>query len=281
MSEQDHGPDAELTPAEPAPDDAAARRRRWPLVVGALGIVAVVLIALPVVSTLQPAYYKRYPSLHTRMQNWRVSTHARVACSGCHVDPGAAGLLRFAGKAIPAFYSQLLEGPKPTNLLSTPSRAACQKCHTSYRQVSANGDLLIPHKAHVEVLGVKCATCHKDLVHSSNSRGYNSPEMSMCLAQCHDGTQATKQCADCHTRKHVPDSHRKKNWLQVHSAMAGTTDCGACHAWSPDFCKECHSKRPKAHVGNWKKNHAVPAKARGDKGCLVCHDKKFCKECHD
>ena len=105
------------------------------------------------------------------MENWQVSTHAKIPCSGCHVDPGMGGFLSFAGRSIPAFYSQLIYGPKPTNVLRIPNRQACQKCHTSYRQVSPNGDLLIPHRAHVEVLKLNCPVCHKNLVHSVNTQG--------------------------------------------------------------------------------------------------------------
>jgi len=57
-------------------------------------------------------------------------------------------------------------------------------------------------------------------------------------------------------------------------------DCAQCHDWTPDYCAACHQKRPASHAGNWKKNHKVAAKARGEKGCLVCHDQAFCKECH-
>lgn len=256
-------------------------KRRWPLVATAVALGVVVVLTLPVISTLQPRYYERYPGLKSRMQNWRTSTHARIPCWGCHVDPGVAGFVKFGAKSFPAFYSQLIYGPKPTNLFDVPGRSACQKCHTSYRQVSANGDLLIPHRAHVEVLKVNCATCHKDLVHSKNSEGYNAPEMSMCLAECHDGKQASNKCADCHTRKHVPDNHRGKDWLQTHSTVVASVDCGECHAYTPDYCNECHLKRPASHAGNWKKDHKTAVGQRGEKGCLVCHGQKFCKDCHD
>lgn len=262
-------------------DNKRPLRRRIP-VKSLIAIALIILIGLPIYSTLQPRYYERYPGLGDRMENWRVSTHARIPCSGCHVDPGVAGLATFAVRAIPAFYSQLIQGPHPDNLLETPDREACQKCHTSYRQVSANGDLLIPHRAHVEVLEVNCPTCHRDLVHTANEAGYNSPRMSMCLEKCHDGKQASNECLDCHTRKHVPANHKSEDWLQVHSAKTDSEDCGSCHGWTPDFCDECHTKRPASHVGNWKKGHKDRVADRGEKGCAVCHDgRKFCKECHD
>ncbi|TLM99357.1 MAG: hypothetical protein FDZ75_00245 [Actinobacteria bacterium] len=262
------------------PDTPRPRYGRRIAVVIAVFVLAALVV--PVFAMLQPRYYERYPSLDARMDNWRASTHAKVPCSGCHVDPGPLGFARFSVKAIPAFYSQLILGPKSQNLFEVPDQQACRKCHTTYRRVSSNGDLLIPHRAHVVVLKLNCAVCHQNLVHSKNTRGYNKPEMRMCLATCHDGTKASNKCVDCHTRKQVPDGHRSKDWLETHSAMAEKVDCGRCHAFTPDYCSDCHAKRPASHKANWKQGHAAAAKARGTKGCLVCHGgARFCKECHD
>lgn len=254
--------------------------RRWPWILGGIALFVVFALVLPVFSTLQPAYYARYDNTRLRMQNWRTSTHAKVGCAECHVDPGAAGFLTFAARSVPAFYSQLVFGPTDTNLLKSPTIAACQKCHTAYRQVSPAGDLLIPHRAHVEVLKVNCATCHKNLVHSKNAAGYNRPEMQTCLKQCHDGTKASNECIDCHTQKQTPASHREKGWLETHASQTESVNCAKCHEWSPDYCKECHKKRPATHAGNWKTDHKERAKTRA-KGCLFCHGEAFCKKCHD
>ncbi len=249
----------------------------WLLI--AVVVLMIGVIALPVFSTLQPAYYERYPVLAPRMAQWEHSTHSRISCAGCHMDPGVGGAARFAARAVPAFYSQLFQGPSQTNLLQAPSRAACQKCHTAYRKVSPGGDLRIPHRAHVEVLKMECVTCHKDLVHSLSRRGYNRPEMETCI-ECHDGETASNRCTECHTRKQVPAGHKKPDWLKVHGSKAKTEDCGACHDWTPDYCADCHQRRPASHVGNWKTGHGPEAKARGE-GCLVCHGgEKFCKKCH-
>jgi hypothetical protein len=271
--------DEELPVEGDRPEASAKRKLRFPIK-SFVALVVIVLLVLPVFSTLQPGYYERYPDLQVRMDNWRKSTHARISCAACHVNPGPMGFLIFAAKSIPAFYSQMIFGPKPTNLLTVPDRSACQKCHTGYRKVSTNGDLLIPHRAHVEVLKINCPTCHRNLVHSLNAQGFNKPEMSMCLKTCHDGVKATNQCNKCHTRKEVPDSHRRKDWLQVHSTMTKTIDCGQCHAWAPDYCRECHQNRPASHAGNWKKLHQYRAKKEGTKGCIFCHGEAFCKKCH-
>lgn len=251
---------------------------KWVLI--GLAVAVVLGIGLAVFSTLQPDYYRRYPALAERMDNWKDSTHSKVSCGQCHIHPGIGGFVSFAAQAVPAFYSQLLSGPDTTNLLQAPARVACEKCHTTTRSVAPSGDLLIPHRAHVEVLGMECVTCHKDLVHSLNRRGFNRPEMELCLEQCHNGDKASNECADCHTRKNVPPSHAAADWLQAHGAAAAFEDCESCHSWTPDYCATCHQQRPASHVGNWKSGHGPAALARGE-GCTVCHGgEEFCAQCH-
>lgn len=254
------------------------KRRLRLLAVAAVALAVVLAAVVPVVSMLQPGYYRRYADLAQRMDHWQNSTHSRISCAQCHIEPGIGGFSAFAVNAIPAFYSQLGSGPDATNLLKPPSKAACHKCHTGYRSVSPSGDLLIPHRAHVEVLDMQCVTCHKNLVHSLNKRGFNRPEMELCL-QCHDGDTASNVCAGCHTRKNAPETHSQPDWLQLHG-KAASEECASCHDWTPDYCTQCHEQRPASHVGNWKTGHAASAQTRGD-GCLVCHDRKeFCDRCH-
>jgi hypothetical protein len=214
------------------------------------------------------------------MENWRTSTHAKIECWECHVEPGAVGFLVFSVKAFPAYYSQLVRGPSEENLFTTPDRDACQRCHTTFRDVSSSGDLLMPHKAHVDALDINCPVCHEELVHVVSEQGRNTPEMEICL-ECHDGEQASAECQACHTRKNVPEDHLREDWLEVHADMVDVVDCGECHAWSPDYCADCHAERPASHAGNWKKDHQYPALERGPSGCLTCHTEENCKECHD
>lgn len=274
-----------MTPIDESPSvrgdilDKKPPTRRGPLAIVAVAVLAAVLLVLPVFSTLQPGYYQRYPGVRDSVDQWRESTHGRMTCAGCHVDPGASGFLSFAARSVPAFYSQLVRGAEKNNLLRAPDNVACQKCHTSYRQVSPDGDLLIPHRAHVEILKIRCASCHRKLVHTSNVHGANRPKMTMCLDRCHDGKRATNKCVKCHTRKHVPESHSRPDWLKVHSTESKKIDCGRCHAWAPDFCKRCHKNRPSTHAGNWKKRHSIRA-SKSSKGCMFCHEASFCKRCH-
>lgn len=268
--------------ASPARDRAPRWRRRRSILLAA-AVLLVLATQVPPISVTQLGYYERYPSLSERMNNWRHSTHARMSCVACHVEPGTAGAMRFWAKAMPAFYSQVLSGVKDDNVLDVPSQQACRKCHTTYRRVSASGDLLVPHRAHVELVKIDCAVCHKDLVHSSNRDGFNQPEMSTCMNLCHDGTKATDMCQKCHTRKQVPVSHKRSDFLQVHNTLTEEINCGQCHGWSPDYCKQCHTKRPRSHTGVWKQGHQVRANKRGIKGCVFCHEGgiEYCMKCHD
>jgi uncharacterized protein (DUF39 family) len=78
-------------------------------------------------------------------------------------------------------------------------------------------------------------------------KGFNKPEMSTCLDLCHDGVQATAECVKCHTRKNVPESHKAKNWLQVHAEAAKTVDVVTTATFGPMCSSGCfinfgHSK---------------------------------------
>lgn len=180
------------------------------------------------------------------------------------------------------FYGQFLGRDLDVGIFTAPSRQVCLKCYTTTRMVSASGDLLIPHRAHVVILNLNCTTCHGKLVHWPNPKGLNRPPMVGCLTRCHDGRKAPNSCSKCHTEKAAPDSHKAPDWLPTHGQKTGLIKCGTCHGWAPDLCKACHSNKPAStHVGNWKKLHQVRARERG-KGCLVCHGgKKFCLNCHD
>jgi hypothetical protein len=269
--------DEPLSASGEAPAHPKSRRRL--LIGAAVLLVVAVMLVLPGISTLQPQYYERYPDVREAVALWETSTHSRMSCGSCHIEPGFVAHVAFGFKSVPAFYSQLIQGPSETNLLGAPPSEACLRCHTLSRAVSADGDVRIPHRAHIEILGVECVACHLELVHYESPLGLNRPPMTMCMEQCHDGERAGQECDKCHTRKNVPDDHRQPQWLEVHREESEKQDCGGCHAWTPDFCDECHKDRPRSHEGNWKKLHAPRATEKSD-GCSFCHDDQFCLDCH-
>ena len=253
------------------------RKRR--LIVVAVLAVLIIVAGVPMYSARQSEYYGNFNGTKGYFRTWRTSTHEKMSCIECHVEPGASNRFVFIARAVGEHYLRFALSGK-TNLFAKPSRQACQECHTTYRVVSASGDLLVPHRAHIEVLKMSCADCHNALVHTQNTKGVNTPRMEACL-KCHDGKKASAKCKSCHTEKAYPESHQAGNWLEIHSEVVKEIDCAKCHAWTPDFCKQCHSRKPKSHRGgNWKKLHAPPARENG-KRCMICHKEKKCLECHD
>ncbi len=252
------------------------RRRaiRW-----GIFLLLVLTIGIPSYIISKPKYYARYKVMRSYYSAWQASTHSKMVCRDCHRKPGLVNIAFFEANAIWKFYLYSFSSPDKADFFTKPSKQACFECHTKYRTISASGDLLIPHRAHVEVLNLECTSCHKWLVHKKNPRGLNTPIMENCL-KCHNGEQASAECKSCHTEKAYPDSHKASNWLQVHSERTKEIDCTDCHGWTPKYCQDCHSKRPLSHAGNWKKLHSDPAKINS-KHCLVCHKEKDCLECHD
>lgn len=236
-------------------------------------------VGVPFYITSQPKYFARYKAMKSYYLTWQASTHSKMDCKDCHRKLGLKNVTIFEIKAIGKFYLYALSPPNQADFFNKPAKQACFECHTKYRTISPSGDLLIPHRAHVEVLKLTCASCHKWLVHKKNPRGINTPTMENCL-KCHNGKQASHECKSCHTEKAYPPSHKASDWLQAHSERSKEIDCSECHGWTPKYCQECHSKRPAGHAGNWKKLHSSPAKINS-KGCMVCHKQKKCLECHD
>jgi hypothetical protein len=249
------------------------------IIVSACLAALLIFFGIPMYQARQSKYYRSFKGTKEYYATWKVSTHEKMSCIDCHVEPGTENRIVFIVKAVAEHYvGRFFSDEK--NLFHKPSRQACQECHTTYRVVSASGDLLVPHRAHIEVLKMSCADCHNALVHTQNTKGVNTPAMDKCL-KCHDGKKASDKCKSCHTEKAYPKSHQAKNWIEVHSEKEKEINCAKCHAWTPDFCKECHTKKPQSHkAGNWKKLHAGPAK-NNSKRCMICHEKKKCLECHD
>lgn len=257
-----------------AQDPARLRAlRRRAIVAAAL----VVLVVLPAWFATRPGFMNRYAPYQDDVETWRESVHANVACSSCHIRPGFFDQAKYVGQMVGEFYVSTVARSREPDLLRTPTNEACRQCHVDLRTVSPEGDLNIPHTAHVDVVGVDCVRCHAYLVHELNPEGTNHPRMETCL-ECHDGEQAKNACSTCHTEKAVPESHQAADWLVVHPQMQDEIDCEECHAWTDDWCVDCHSRRPRSHEGKWRSNHRYVVEER--RNCEACHTGEFCVECH-
>lgn len=255
----------------------ATGRRRLYLRLGAAAAAAALLVAAPAYVASQPQFLRRYPNMGAQYETWSASVHANVSCRSCHVPPDRVSQTLHGARMLGEFYLSLVSPSRRPDLMPAPVNGACQSCHIDLRTVSPSGDLNIPHRAHVVVLGLTCVRCHKFLVHRTNPGGTHTPWMAGCLV-CHDGRTAKRECSACHTDKRVPEGHRAADWLVVHSQRQKVIDCAKCHRWTEDWCVRCHSRRPRLHTARWRTDHRDKVKAH--RNCEACHAGTFCFRCH-
>jgi len=192
-----------------APEGATRPRRRLQrrtvLIIVAAVLVVALFVALPAFISSRPAFFDRYPQLEVAYSTWSESTHAEVACEQCHVPPNALARTGYRLLMVGQVYLVPF-GPAAPDVFRTPTNEACLACHNDLRTVSPEGDLQIPHRAHVTVLEMDCVECHNYLVHDESPSGGHVPEMEGCL-ECHDGDRAKDNCTACHTEKAAPATH--------------------------------------------------------------------------
>ena len=256
---------------------STAGRRRWLVRMGIVVVVITLLVIVPGYLALQPNFVQRYPNLNPEYQTWSKSVHAQVPCQSCHISPKPLAQAAYSIKMLGEFYLSVVMPGRQPQLFGSPANASCQSCHIDLRTVSPSGDLNIPHRAHVLVLKMDCVRCHKYLVHKANPEGTHAPRMAACLT-CHNGKTAKNSCSTCHTNKALPDSHRASNWVVIHPTMQDKIDCKKCHAWTANWCVECHHRRPRDHGPDWRTKHGSAVNVH--RNCEACHEGPFCTRCH-
>ncbi len=260
------------------PGGSGMSRWRPRLVLGAIVVGTVLLlVVLPGYLASKPAFFDRYPGLSSQYEPWSASTHVQASCQDCHVPPGVISQVGYGARMVGEFYVSLVWRSREPSVFETPTNAACLSCHDDLRSVSPEGDLRIPHRAHVTILEMECVECHNFLVHETNPKGEYLPPMSGCL-RCHDGDIAKDTCTACHTEKSVPDGHLADDWTVVHASKADDPECVDCHAWTENWCADCHTRRPASHVDDWRAVHGD--RVEEHRGCEACHEGPFCVRCH-
>ena len=258
-------------------------RRYWRLAL--LGALVVIFVLGPGYTATQSDCYARFEDLGAYHQTWTESTHANVTCQSCHVRPSAVAQTTYAVRMVGEIYVSLLPLDREPQTLGRPTNDACDECHVDLRSVSPAGDLLIPHTAHVDALGIDCITCHVgELVHNDDPSVSTTPRMATCLT-CHDGEVAKENCDACHTEKATPESHQDPQFIVSHADLRDEIDCESCHAWRDEWCLDCHARRPRSHgsgvdPSEWRKEHREVVYAREQRNCEACHEAPFCTECH-
>lgn len=256
---------------------ARLRMRRRTAITVTIAVLAVLaLLVLPAYLSSRPSFFGRYEGLAGQYDSWAESTHAEVSCEDCHVPPNTFARTGYRMLMISQVYLSAVGAPPP-DVFDTPANAACLECHNDLRTVSPEGDLQIPHRAHVNILQMDCVECHSYLVHELSPSGGHVPEMETCL-KCHDGDRAKNACSSCHTEKAAPATHSTKDWLVVHPDQPDRAACAKCHDWAGDWCVQCHETRPRSHGSDWRAAHGAAVKAH--RNCEACHEGTFCVDCH-
>jgi len=256
--------------------EPVSRKRTWLVRTAAAVAAVILLVVVPGYIASQPQFTQRYGNMADEYATWETSVHAKASCQSCHVDPDFTAQTAYSARMLGEFYVKLVARSRQPDVLATPTNDACSACHIDLRTVSPSGDLLIPHRAHVDVLGLDCIACHDFLVHEQSPEGGHAPRMVTCM-ECHDGEQAKDACTTCHTEKAAPESHQAEEWLVVH-ADARTAECDSCHGWTDDWCVECHTRRPASHGERWRSTHRDQVEQR--RNCEACHEGDFCIRCH-
>ena len=258
-------------------ENISNRRTRALARLGVVALVIVVLVVIPGYIATRPSFVQRYSNLNPEYKTWSTSVHANVPCQRCHVAPQPLDQTLYAARMVGEFYLSLVTPNRQPQLYPKPTNDACQSCHIDLRTVSPSGDLNIPHRAHITVLKMQCVKCHAYLVHAKSPEGSNKPRMATCLT-CHNGKLAKNSCSTCHTNKAIPPSHQAPNWTIVHPQMQSKIDCKPCHAWTANWCADCHSRRPRDHTADWRTQHGKQVAIH--RNCEACHQAAFCSRCH-
>lgn len=215
--------------------------------------------------------------------SWTHATHKNVTCTDCHIprDAWSAFKARIGMLDKLVIETGLSNGNHNiTGFEAKPLDKNCDFCHKAKRDITAGGDLIIPHASHTKLRGLKCVDCHASLVHSAKAKTGNKPSMTGCY-RCHDGAKAPNSCSACHTEKALPSDHRAENWLQIHGQVQkqDPSYCDGCHGWVKDYCGECHKRKPRSHIKTWAASHQNMMATDRRAGCAKCHGNK-CDSCH-
>jgi len=232
-------------------------------------------------------------------RQWENSNHKNVGCYDCHGHRSFFGKIAGKMESLSELYHHITNTyEKPLVPRKFTSDHNCQYCHPESVKRNLPGDLVDPHPKHAEVHvsgelvvfvngkhreklsfnGQHCVYCHLNVVHADKKED-RRPQMEFCLDNCHNGKKATDKCDACHTDKPLPESHKAPNWYEVHGSLANKIDCKKCHAYTENYCKTCHLRRPASHTDVWKSTHKYKAKERRQ-NCYACHQDSFCLRCH-
>lgn len=284
--------------------------RKQLLLIGLGGVVGISLltgVALKVTST--PQFCSSCHEMTPEFATWESSSHSKIACVTCHIEPGAVSLVTHKISSLNQLYLHLT-GKVPDTIVMPDSikNEVCEQCHSTARKVTSSGDILIPHDKHL-AQGIACVACHAGVAHGFVAeRGLNLKKDQSTW----DNTKAEKVmsfddtklgmevCLNCHEQVNAG----KKPWLenqglgqtekqraeeqgqlkemaanatgQLSETAKPTTVANTGSLHPPMNCSACHSASmtPDSHQkGEWKTTHGITA-SQDVRYCASCHSRQ-------
>lgn len=212
---------------------------------------------------------------------WKKSAHAGVPCLDCHSKPGLGGYVGAPFRALSSLGVKLTGG-KRTVVVYTDDDV-CLRCHDKILDdLVVKDGLKMKHRQIIDDAR-RCGDCHAGVGHNvAGGASYNRfASMDKCLG-CHN-TKRLQKCDLCHSKKTGSGlSEPAKMGLLAHDSgwgrRHGSANTRDCRlCHDKKFCAECHETEM-PHPSKWPLVHGRAALA--ESGCDACHRGKFCDACH-
>ena len=272
-----------------------------------LGLSLFTGVALKVTST--PQFCSSCHEMAPEFSTWHASSHSKIACVTCHIEPGAVSLVKHKISSLNQLYLHLTGKVPETIVMPDPIKnEVCEQCHSTVRKVTSSGDIIIPHDKHLKQ-GIACVACHAGVAHGFVAeRGLNDKKdqstwdntkaekvmsfddtklgMEVCL-NCHEQVNAGKKPWLENQGQGQTEKQRTEEQGQLKEVAANATgklsesakpsteaNTGGLHP--PMNCSACHSASmtPDSHKkGEWKSTHGITA-SQDVRYCASCHSRQ-------
>jgi cytochrome c5 len=170
----------------------------------------------------------------------------RGACSGRHAT------FVLVAVALAAFFAWTGVASAATiETGGTVFQEKCNPCHANIADSRPGSEIKFSHAYHIPFA---CASCHTQFPHQ--------PQGTVKVAM--------KGCFACHGLRHGPNGTLARG------------NCDACHLTPRERMRPtANSLSAPAHTTDWAlKPHVEPGRKNLRTQCMMCHDQKFCDDCH-
>ena len=278
-----------------------------------LGILClgILLSGATLKATSTPTFCSSCHEMAPEYATWQVTSHNKIACVTCHIEPGVLNLVKHKIGSMGQLYEHVTNKvPNPVTMPHPINNEVCEQCHSTMRKVTASGDIIIPHDKHLSQ-GIKCVACHAGVAHgfvaerglaqkadyvswtkdkAEQAIKFDDTKLAMELCfDCHEQVQAGKKPWLTNEGQGKSETDRVKETTELQAAAASGTaklpqakpiveDNGKPAAADPPTinCQGCHSamKTPDSHrEAGWGTTHGLTAR-KDVRYCASCHSRQ-------